>query len=294
MQDASPDTTTKPVVSSTSRLPLFFGGTVVVLICAALGMQIWRGQQGKAAEQGATGNQISADAKLLAEPLSRVNGAPITWQQVAEECMQNHGAEALENLISRMIIQQACAEKGVTVTDHEVNSEILEISKKLGLSQDHLFQMIQSERGLNANQYRRDVIWPMLALKKLAGTDVQITREMLQQAYIDNYGERVRAKMIVLDRLNRAQFVEEKLRQNPEEFETLAREYSVEPNSKSLGGTIPPIRQFSGAHEEIRKAAFSMKTVGQLSGIIQVTPTQYVILRFEGRTEPVAHDPKDV
>ncbi|MEO1982510.1 MAG: peptidylprolyl isomerase [Fuerstiella sp.] len=83
------------------------------------------------------------------------------------------------------------------------------------------------------------------------------------------------------------------MRRAPDEFENFVRDYSTEPNSRALGGTVPPIRQFSGAHEELRKAAFKMKTPGEISGIIQVDH-QYVILKFEGRTEPIEHDLEDV
>ena len=36
------------------------------------------------------------------------------------------------------------------------------------------------------------------------------------------------------------------------------------------------------------------KEPGEISGILQVGPNQYVILKYEGLTEPVDHDPKDV
>ena len=37
-----------------------------------------------------------------------------------------------------------------------------------------------------------------------------------------------------------------------------------------------------------------MKEPGEISGILQIGPSQFAILKFEGRTEPVDHDPKDV
>ena len=56
-----------------------------------------------------------------------------------------------------------------------------------------------------------------------------------------------------------------------------------------------PIRKNSeGTHEALRKAAFQFKEVGEISGIIQVGPSQYVVLKYEGRTEPVSHSVEDV
>jgi foldase protein PrsA len=57
---------------------------------------------------------------------------------------------------------------------------------------------------------------------------------------------------------------------------------------------IPPIRKNTGAHENLRRAAFEMKEPGEISGILQVGPNQFAILKFEGLTEPIDHDLKDV
>jgi foldase protein PrsA len=291
MQDApQPQEETKAASRGTSRGGMFVGGTILIMAVAAIGMQVWRAQQSNAAEQSADAAAGRASVDVMAQTVARVNGEAITFEMLANECVERYGAEVLDNVINRTLIQQACAETGKTVTQHEVEAEIIEISKKFGLPTDQWYKMLQAERGLTPIQYRRDVIWPMLALKKLAGSNVTITREMMREAYVDNYGPRVKAKMIVLDNLRRAQEIWEKAHANPDDFESLARDYSVEPNSRALGGTVPPIRQFSGAHEEIRKAAFKLKQPNEISGIVQVSSDQYVILKFEGRTEPVDHD----
>lgn len=295
MQDAQ-DTADKNTQSATrrNRAGILIGGTLLVLIAAGVGMQLWRAQNSKAAEQPIEDPAGQARIDVLSQAVGRVNGQAISYEMLARECVERHGREVLDNLINRTIIQQACAERGIEVSEAEVNQEIITLSKKFGLAVEQYYQLLEAERGLTPVQYRRDVVWPMLAMKKLAGNGVQITREMMRDAYVDNYGPRVKARMIVLDNLRRAQETWEKARSNPDEFERMARDLSVEPNSRALGGTVPPIRQNSGAHEEIRKAAFAMKEPGEISGIIQVDASQYVILRYEGRTEPVEHDPKDV
>jgi parvulin-like peptidyl-prolyl isomerase len=295
MQDAPSPPETPPVASrGTSRSGILVGGTILIMVAAAIGMQVWRAQNSNAAEQSADGTTGRASVDVMSQTVARVNGQAITYEMLANECVERYGQEVLDNVINRTVIQQACAETGKTVTQHEVESEIIQISKKFGLPTDQWYKMLQAERGLTPVQYRRDVIWPMLALKKLAGTNAEITREMMREAYVDNYGPRVKAKMIVLDNLRRAQEIWEKAHANPDDFESLARDYSVESNSRALGGTVPPIRQFSGAHEEIRKTAFHLKEPGEISGIIQVASDQYVILKFIGRTEPVDHSAEDV
>lgn len=293
MQDAFQNKTES---SRGNRGTMFISGTLITILAAGIGFQFWRSQNVRADEpQTPAAGRVNMG--VLGKPVGQVNGQPIKYEQLAEECIQRHGAEVLKNLINRLLIQQACSETGVTVSDAEVNREVVQISKKFGLPVDQWEKMLQAERGLTPRQYRRDVIWPMLALKKLAGQEVTITREMMQEAYQDNYGPRAKVRMMVLENTRRAQEIWDRLKDSPDEFENYARDCSVEPNSRALGGTVPPIRQFSGAHEEIRKAAFRMGErgeVGAISGIIQVAMNQYVILKFEGMTEPVEHDPKDV
>ncbi|MEZ6059958.1 MAG: peptidylprolyl isomerase [Planctomycetaceae bacterium] len=273
------------------RSTMLVGGTLIALVAAGIGMQVWRAQNSKAAEQK---DSVAGSVRLddtLATPVGRVNGQPVTYEMLAKECIERHGKDVLENVINRTIIQQACAEAGVTVTEAEVNQEIVKISKKFGLPVGQWYKMLEAERGLTALQYHRDVIWPMLALKKLAGKEVKITNEMMKEAYTDNYGPRVKARMIVMDNQRRATEIWEKLQKDPELFEDFARDYSVEPTSRILGGSIPPIRRYSGAHENIRKAAFNMQEPGEISNsIIQIGINQYVILKYEGRTEPIDHD----
>ena len=277
-----------------NRFTTLVSGTLIAVLAGAIGMQVARVKDGKAGEQVGQAGIGTARVDGTGKPVGRVNGQPISYDELAQECVERHGKEVLDNVINRTLIQQACAEGGVSVSAAEVNQEIARISKKFGLPQDQWEKMLQAERGLSPIQYRRDVIWPMLALKKLAGQDVQITQKKLEQAWEDTYGPRVKARMMVLDNIRRAQEVWEKVHKNPEQFEDLARDYSIEPNSRALGGTVPPIRRYSGAHAKIRDAAFKLKEVNEVSGLVQVDVNQYVILKYEGRTEPIEHDPKDV
>lgn len=268
-------------------------GSLIAVLAVGVGWQILRANS-QPTTTTAEGTKPAAANSDFSLPATRVNNEVITREELARECMEQFGAQVLDSLINRKIIQQACAERGVQVTDAEVAAEVTRISKHAGLPRDQWYKFIQSERGLSALQYHRDVVWPLLALKKIAGRDVEITREMLKEAYIDNYGPRVKARMIVFDNFGRAKQFAEELHADPTKFEDYAREYSTEPNSKVLGGRIPPIRRYSGAHEEIRNAAFRMKEIGEVSPLLQVAPSQYAILQYDGRTEPYEHDPKDV
>jgi len=272
------------------RMTWIISGTALALLAGAVLFQVFRegtSNEGIAAEEGAA--SVSEERYL-----ARVNGQLVHWDAVAQECMDRYGKDVLENVINRTIIQQACAEHNVTVSQAEVDQEVVRISKRFGLDVDAWFNLLQAERGVTPVQYERDVIWPMLALKKLAGEQISVTDKEIEKSYINNYGEMVKAKMIMMDHPRRIVEVWEKVRKNPEEFEKLAREYSIESNSASLGGSIPPIRRYS-TNPELSKAAFKLKE-GEISGIIQLRDglNRYVFIRCEGRTEPIPHNIEDV
>jgi foldase protein PrsA len=270
------------------------GGAACALLVGGLALQFSRPTPAFPGETAAPARAaVSGEApKEKRRALAKVGKDYLFYDQVADEAVARHGQEILENMINRTIIQQACAQQGIEVTEAEVDAEILSISKKFGLAVDQWLKMLQAERGVTIDQYRKDIIWPMLALRKLAGVNVQLTKDDMQKAFQRNYGPRVKARAIVLDNPRRATEVWEKARQTPEEFGRLARTHSVDPNSRPLDGAIPPIRMFGGA-PELEKAAFKLKP-GEISGVIQVGVNQYVILQCDGFTEQVVTDMAEV
>lgn len=276
-----------PKQSSGGKLKYFVFGTAMILIAGGIGYQVY-----SARTAGAQTGTEQPGTTRMNQNLARVNGQYISFDAVAQESVQRVGVEVLDNLINRTIIQQACQKHGVQVSKGEVTAEISRIAEKFKMPIETWYQMLQTERGLSPEQYQNDIIWPMLALKKLAGDDVQVTQQDMQQAFVRDYGQMVKARMIMLDNFRRAQEAYEKARKNPESFDELAQEYSIEPNSRSLGGTIPHVRRYSG-NETLEDAAFKLKP-GQVSGILEVDHGRYVILKCEGFTEPVVSNIEQV
>lgn len=266
-------------------------GTVVALF-AGLGLY-----QGFYAEQASalTENNAPGTARAVSpanKALANVNGYEVSYDAVAAECFSRIGQEVLENVINRIVIQQEVQKRGLTITEAEVHQEVTEIAKQVNLPVDTYYQILRTERNISPAQYQRDVVWPKLALQKLAGTDVEVTQEEMQKAFIRDYGPRVRCKMIMLDNIRRANEIWAKVSKNPETFEVTARESSIEPNSKSLGGAFPPIQRYS-SNKHMEDAAFRLKP-NEISGLIPIGVKRYVILKCEGRTEPIVTDINEV
>lgn len=275
-----------------NKLLLGIGTAVLGVTVTAIAIQFFGGADSQAKPMAPRRSQQDGkrDSGVY---YARVGKTLVPYETVAEECVARFGQEVLENIINRTMIQQACAEANVTVSESEVTNEIHRIAKRFNIAVDAWLRMLQEERGLTPAQYQRDVIWPMLALKKLAREDIApINENDVKRAFQRDYGQRVKAKMIMFDNLRHAQEKWEEIVKHPNDFERLAREYSIEPNSRSLGGSIPPIRAYAG-NEALEKAAFKLKP-GEISGIIQVGYNRYVVLLCEGRTERIVTDVEDV
>jgi len=212
--------------------------------------------------------------------------------EVAKECLARVGNDVLESMINRAVIQLACEEAGLLITEAEVDQEIIRISKQFNIPTETWLQMLQTERNVSPEQYKRDVIWPMLALKKLAGESAKVTEEDMHKAFVRQYGARAKVRMIMLDNHRRANEVWNKANLHPGDFKQLARENSVDPNSRAMEGLVPPIARYAG-NPELEEAAFRLKE-GQVSGIINVGFNRFVILKSEGFTEQKVQDVNEV
>lgn len=277
------------------KLLLMAAGTATAILAGGVLFQVFRAEAGSAGEEQRDSGRSAAtaqDGQRAASGnhpryLARVNGELIPWETVAEECMARYGEEVLDSVIHRTLIQQACQEQGITVTQAEVNEEIVRIAKRFNQTAKNWLQLLHAERDITPTQYRRDIIWPMLALKKLAGTEIKVTDEDLRKAFERQYGEKVQARMILCNNFRRAREVWEKAVEKPEQFGKLARKYSEEPNSRALDGKIPAIRRHSG-NEKLESEAFKLKE-GEISGVIEIGVNQYAILKCEGHTKPMVN-----
>ena len=279
--------------SGSRRTILVLAGAGLAAVVGAVLFQVLKppaafSDQPRGGDKSAQASHAPAQSKNY---VARVNGDLIKYDDLAAECVNRHGKEIMESMINRMIIQQACDKQGIEVSNVDVNEEIKKVAKKFNLSVEQWLAMLQQDRDVSPAQYGRDIIWPMIALRKLAGEQVQITQKDFDRAFIREYGPRVKARIIVLDNGRRAGEVWEEVRRDPKNFEQLVYKHSTDPGSRPLGGAIPPIQRYGG-NDKVEQAAFALKE-GDISGVIQVE-TNWVIIKCEGQTEQVVSDPKEV
>jgi len=233
--------------------------------------------------QGPARQRAAARAQALPKVVAVVNGEEISREDLARACLRQFGESVLEILVNKKLIAQECARRGITITEAEVWAEIDATASRFNLGREQLFEMLRDERSIDPDRYAEDIIWPIVAIRRLAGERLQITQEELLREYESRYGEAIRARMIVCNDRATAEKVRKEALADPERFGQLARQHSVDPSSASLDGLIQPIRRHLGP-KEIEEAAFSLPD-GGISEVIPVMD-QFVIIKREGRIPP--------
>lgn len=240
-------------------------------------------------------NIMNDPAKSKTQPgvAAVVNGDTITVREVAEEAIDRHGIEMLEGLISRHLLQQALKRRKIQITEADMQAEIARAAVNMGKTtkndepdvQAWLKDVVENQK-IPLDQYRDDVVWPSVGLRKLAGEDIEVNEDDLKKSFVANYGPRIRCRAIVLANQRDAQKIWDSARKKPtvEHFAELAKAYTIEPGGKANEGEVPPIQRYGG-EPLLEEEAFTLKK-GEISSIVQVGD-KWVILYCEGRTKPV-------
>ena len=228
--------------------------------------------------------QASAELPHVERPqhdvMAVVNGQDIRRDALATACVERFGKEVLEGLVNKRLIMHHCRNREIEVTDQEVDAEIDRMAKRFKIGREQWLQMLERERGINAEQYKRDILWPTLALRKCAADQLTVSDEQLQKAYEAQYGPAVKCRLIVVGDRQLAEQLHRQLVDKPDDFARLAMQHSIDVNSASIGGLIQPIRHHVG-DPAIEREVFAMQP-NQISSIIPVGE-QFAILKCEGQ-----------
>ena len=233
------------------------------------------------------------------DAIATINGEHITRAQLADECVARKGVEILETLIARKLIEQALRARKLEVTAPEVDQEIDRVAQGFGIGREAWLRTHDKEKGISPVQYARDIIYPALALRKLAGPLVHVEPDDLKKSFEAQYGDKLRCRMIMVDKLQAAKEIWEALQKNPGGFEKLAQERSMDSGSRSLGGLLAEPISRHAYPQNVSDAAFQQLVDGDpidrdpthkpkdgdFTGPIQVAEATWVLLRRE-KVEP--------
>ena len=242
------------------------------------------------------------------DPIAIINGEIITRQQLADECVAREGQKILDTMIAHLLIDQEIKKKKLDITAAEIDAEIDNVAMSVGhVSREVWLRTLDKERGISPATYARDIIYPSLALRKLAAGRVQVTEQDIKDAFEANYGPRLRCRIIMTNDARKAAEIWEELRKNPAGFEKIAQEKSLDTATRPFGGLLPDPIARHAVPREVSDAAFSQLVDGDPSdknaahkpkdgdftGPIQVNEGAWVIIKREALAAGKQGSPND-
>lgn len=265
----------QPVVRTWKwRLGLVAGSTLVVLACLAV-RYAWRSDE--VAAQSPPGGAPAPVEQPKLKIVALVNNQEISRNDLGRQCLWHFGEEVLESVVNRQLIEQHCQEKNIRVTDADVQAEIARVAGNFGLPVDQWLKLLKDDRKIGPQQYAREIIWPKLALERLAEPALKVSPQELQEAFELQFGPSVQCRIIVCTDREKTQQAHAAAVANPDDFGNLAKQFSDDASASSKG-LIQPIRKHMG-DDVIERAAFALQP-NQVSEPL-VVGNQYVILKCE-------------
>ncbi|MFK7766629.1 MAG: peptidylprolyl isomerase [Mariniblastus sp.] len=255
-------------MAPSSKNTFAFSLAIAALCCSSvLAQQNQRPQQ-----------QQGQQTQQRIERLATVNGKAITRHQITHECMRRYGDTVLKSLINKLLIQEQLRVNNIVITEKDINDDLAAKAQKVGLATDRYVQTICTGRNISVDTLKNSIVWEQLALKRLAEQNIQVTPAEMAEQMEYEFGARVQVRQIVVDSLQQAKQIQAQLSANPENFERMAKQFSLDQNTKAIGGLLHPIRKNSGL-PEFEQVAFALQP-GQVSNVFPIS-NQFVILRCE-------------
>ena len=244
------------------------------------------------------------------DPVAIINGETITRAALAEEAFIREGQKVLDAMISRTLVDQAMKARKLTVTAEEIDKEIDKYANNIaGVTREQWLANLQKEKRISTLQYKNDIIYPGLALRKLAEKRVQVTEKDMKDAFEAHYGEKLRVRIIMTMQERDAVALWNELKKNPGGFAHLATNdrRSIDESTKVQGGLLEQgltrhayprevsdraFRQLVDGDPEDTDATHKPKD-GDITGPIQVTKETWILMKREGLLPAQPHNPKD-
>lgn len=208
----------------------------------------------------------------------------ITREELGEYLIARFGAERLDMLINKRVIDRASQEKGFDVTPAEIEAALEDDVKSLNVSKTDFVNKVLKRYNKSLYEWREDVIRPKLLMEKMVRDRVTVRPEDLAKCFDAHYGERVKCQMIMFGKdepeKKAAQKAWEAIRKNPEEFDRFARQQSSIQLART-GGMLDPVARHTTGREGLEQVLFSLDK-GEISPVVE-TPEGIVIVKSHGK-----------
>jgi hypothetical protein len=207
---------------------------------------------------------------------------PIYRAELGEYLIQRFGADRLDYMVNRRIVEMECQKYSISVSDGEVEARFQQDLQSFGthITEKEFVNSILRRFNKTLYEWKEDVIRPKIMMEKLVHATVQIKDADLREGFDARYGPKVECRMIVIEKGNLpvAQKVWDSARKGRESFMEEARKQFI-PNLAMEMGKVPPIHKHFG-DKLLEESAFRLKE-GEVSGLLKMEDGTYVILFCE-------------
>jgi len=261
----------------------------VVLIAACTGAFCWGKRQNvdaRSTDESSPFWPKKSDGRTVAF----IGNVPVMREELGEYLIARFGAERLEFLVNRKIVEMECSKHKIFVTDQEVEHRFREELYKFGpmpLTETEFVKNVLRRFNKTLYEWKEDVIRPKLLMEKLVKSTVKVTDEEVMEGFEARFGPKVECRMIVMQAGNSpaVQTMWNKVKNNPEQFIAEAKTQFI-PGLQEKAGLVPPIHKHFG-DKKIEEWAFKLREK-EISEPIPLQDGTHVILMCE------KHVPKEV
>ena len=163
--------------------------------------------------------------------------------------------QVLDSMIEQVLIEQAAAQEGVTISEEELEAVIQQSIAEGGGQASFEEWLLASD--LTYEEFQEELRFQLLALaifERITGS-------------VPTTAEQVHARHILVQAEEEAQTILTRL-QAGEDFADLARERSLDENTKEAGGDLGFFHRGQLISPELEEAALALQP-GQISGVVQ-------------------------
>jgi len=211
---------------------------------------------------------------------------PITREELGEYLIARLGAEKLNLLVNKRIIEHACQQRNIQVAEAEIDAALAEDMKELKLEKKDFEKLLLQRHNKSLYEWREDVVRPKLLMQKMARDRVVVLPDDVTKAFESYYGEKVKCRVIMWPKAEEKKVLNDiypKIRDNEEEFVRWAKQQASN-SLASRGGLIEPMGRYSWGDDELEREVFNLRP-GEITSV-KCTGEFLVVIKCDGRIPP--------
>ncbi|MFQ5811479.1 MAG: peptidyl-prolyl cis-trans isomerase [Armatimonadota bacterium] len=223
-------------------------------------------------------------------PLVTIDGTPITPDELDTYIDRMYSSELLLKMVKARLVWQEFRRQRLKLRTEDLERAIVEDKSDYGTEAD--FQAALHEKGLDSATYRRRKQFE-LGLQMLREKEASVPEQDLAAYYDEHKDEfavvpRAHVRQIVLDSVAAAYAAAERAK-GAEDFAAVARELSVDEETKEKGGDVGWVNAADIGNDALRERVFSVG-LNEVSTPVEADGRFYVLLvseRVDGGPRPL-------